>query len=346
MARSGEPSKKVRTSRFKAVLRARDLVKQILAFTRQVEQERHPVRINVITKEVIKLLRASLPANIEIQQNISEKIGVVLADPTQIHQVLMNLCTNASHAMREKGGVLEIGTSPFFLDEHSEKNYNNLKPGEYVKLSVSDSGHGMTKKVLDRIFDPYFTTKRVDEGTGMGLAVVQGIVKGLGGEVMVYSEAGVGTSFNIYFPVTQGSGGVTANRRRAELPRGNERILLVDDEQALVDSGTEILGQLGYTVISTTSALEALDLFNATPDKFDLVITDQTMPKMTGDELVRLILKKRPDLPIILCTGFSQTIDPHRIKQLGVREFITKPIVSNEIAAAIRRLLDEAESEK
>ncbi|MBW1740158.1 MAG: response regulator [Deltaproteobacteria bacterium] len=324
-----------------AAKRARDLVQQMLTFSRQVDQERKPLQIHLIVKEVLKLLRASLPTTIEIRQNIQSQSSTILADPTQIHQVMMNLCTNAYYAMRERGGVLEVSLSEIDVDLDAEAlpQHLDMKPGPYVKLTVSDTGPGMEPAVLERIFDPYFTTKGLGEGTGMGLAVVHGIVKGHGGGITVHSKLGQGTTFHVYLPRFESA--VAPEARTAEpIPKGKEHILFVDDEEQLVRMAHQALKRLGYEVTVRTSSVEALEAFRAQPDKFDIVITDQTMPNMTGIGLAKELLRIRPDIPIILCTGFSEAITPERAKAMGIREFIMKPIVTSDIAKSIRRVLD------
>jgi signal transduction histidine kinase/ActR/RegA family two-component response regulator len=323
----------------KASSRAKDLVNQILTFSRQREQERRPIQISFIIKEVLKMLRASLPTTIEIRKNINAGLGMVLSDPTQIHQVLMNLCTNAAHAMREKGGVLEVTLSDIDIDSEAAAQHLDLPPGQYQKLMVSDTGHGMDAKVMERIFEPFFTTKGPGEGTGMGLSVVHGIVKSLGGEITVKSRPGEGSTFEIFLPRIKSE--IFEEPEDVALPpHGNERILFVDDEEALVGIGQQMLENLGYDVVARTSSIEALNAFRAKPDKFDLLISDVTMPNMTGPELAKAVLHIRPDIPIILCTGFSDSISKEKAKAIGIQEFIMKPIVQREIADVIRRILD------
>ena len=324
---------------FNAGIRAKDLVRQILTFSRQGEQERQPVRISRIAKEALHFLRASLPSTITIRQKITSDSALVLADATQIHQVLMNLCTNAAHAMRETGGELEVALAAVNLNAATAGP--DLAPGPYVKLTVSDTGHGMDREVMERIFDPYFTTKKPGEGTGMGLSVVHGIVRGYGGAIRVSSESGSGTAFEILIPrVDHASNGKEAEAREP-LPTGTERIFLVDDEEALAEMEQLMLERLGYQVTVRTGSLEALEAFRAEPHSFDLVITDQTMPNMTGVELCKELLEIRPDIPIILCTGFSDLITPEKAKAMGIGAFIGKPLVRHEIALTIRKLLDK-----
>ncbi|MBF0496224.1 MAG: CHASE domain-containing protein [Deltaproteobacteria bacterium] len=318
--------------------RARDLVKQILTVSRQSEQEMIPFEIAPVIEESARLIRASLPADIIIKQEILEQQPVIMGDPTQIHQVLINLCTNAAHAMQDSGGVLEIRLSEFSLDVDSAVRYINLQPGPYLKLSVSDTGHGMEGKMLDRIFDPFFTTKEIGKGTGMGLAIVHGIIMRHGGAISVYSEPGQGATFNILLPILKDQAEL-CQEDDAVAPTGVENILLVDDEPGLVDAGRKMLGQLGYHVTAMTSGLTALEAFREHPDRFDLLITDMAMPNIAGDKLAREIMAIRSDFPIILCTGFSEAINEEKAKQIGIRGFIMKPIDMNNLAGLIRRVL-------
>ena len=323
----------------KAGSRARDLVKQILTFSRQTEQELKPVKINQIVRETLKLLRASLPTTVKISQDIQSD-SAVLADPTQIHQVIMNLCTNAAHALRSKGGQLKIDLSDVVLGGSFIEQHPYLSPGVYIKLRVIDTGHGMEKAIVDRIFDPFFTTKERGEGTGMGLAVVLGIIKSHGGTITVESEIGRGSTFNVFLPVIMREVDSEA-RTRAPIPAGTEQILFIDDEKSLVDLGQQILERLGYKLTIRTSSVEALELFMEQPGKFDLVITDMTMPNMTGDELAGKLMNIRADIPVILCTGYSERISRERAHDLGIKEFILKPIVMRELAETVRGVLDE-----
>jgi PAS domain S-box-containing protein len=325
----------------KAARRAKDLVKQILAFSRQGQQERKPLDIRPIVKEGIKFLRASLPSTIEIRQSIEGELGVIEADPTQIHQVLMNLCTNASHAMRERGGILEVSLTKFDLLPGLSSPYPAMGPGPYLKLRVKDTGSGIPAEVLPKIFDPYFTTKEVGEGTGLGLAVVHGIIKSYKGGITVSSEPGKGTTFEIYIPRIETPKVPIPSDHKEPLPLGGrERILFVDDESAIAEIARSILEHLGYEVEVRTSSIEAREKFRANPDRFDLVITDMTMPNMTGDRLAQEILSIRPGMPIILCTGFSELITEEKARALGIQEFIMKPLVMKDLAVVIHRALD------
>jgi len=324
--------------------RARDLVKQILTFSRQAEQERRPVYVHLLAKEALKLLRASLPSTIVFRQNIMSDSGMVMADPTEIHQVLMNLCTNAHEAMREKGGVLEVTLAPVDLGTNDLAKYPDLKPGPYLKLSVTDTGPGMYPQTVERIFDPYFTTKEKSSGTGLGLAVVHGIVTDLGGTIYVHSELGKGSAFHIFLPRVEEEA-AREPETSEPLATGNERILFIDDEEPLVDTVKQMLSHLGYQVVTRTSSIEALELFREGPDQFDLVITDMTMPNMTGDRLAKELMGIRSDIPIILCTGFSERITKEEAKRVGVKEFLMKPIASSEMAQVIRRTLSSVQPE-
>jgi CheY-like chemotaxis protein/anti-sigma regulatory factor (Ser/Thr protein kinase) len=320
--------------------RATDLVRQILTFSRETELERKPVPVAPLVKEALRLLRSSLPTTIDIRQDIaiSPKESVVLGDPTEIHQVLMNLCTNAAHALRAKGGILSVGLSGVEADSSFVSRHPGMRVGPHVRLTVSDTGHGMDAATMERIFEPYFTTKEAGEGTGLGLAVVQGIVRSCGGAVTVYSELGQGTTFHVYLPRIEGE--IAPEPRPAEsLPTGDERILFVDDENALVDLGRQMLESLGYDVVARASSLEALETFRVQPDAFDLVITDLTMPALTGIDLAKELMAIRPDVPIILCTGFSELINGKQVKEAGIREFVMKPYATRNFANTIRNVL-------
>jgi len=321
--------------------RATELVKQILTYGRQRDQEKKPVQIAQCVEEALKLLRPSLPTTIEIQQSlkIPSERSTVLADQTEIHQVLMNLCTNASHAMHDTGGTLSIELSEVFVDKFFAARHPDLKVASYICLTVSDTGAGMNTAVLERIFDPYFTTKKLGEGTGLGLAVVQGIIKSCGGTITVYSEPGKGTSFHVFLPRIEQDVPVQIEEEEI-LPTGTESILLVDDEKILVELGQEMFESLGYSVTTRTDSSEALELFSATPQAFDLVITDMTMPGMTGTELAKQLLALRSNQPVILCTGFSELLNGKQADQIGISEIVMKPYVLSEMAKIIRRVLE------
>jgi PAS domain S-box-containing protein len=324
----------------KACHRAIKLVKQLLTFSRETEGERNPVQISTIIKESLKMLRPLIPATIEIRQNIKNS-STILGDPTHIYQIMMNLCKNAADAMKDGGGVIRVSLKDVNITSPSLQLNQELAPGNYVKLTVSDNGHGIDQSIKERIFEPYFTTKKIGEGSGMGLSIVHGIVKSYGGEITVESEAGKGTSFHIFFP------GIKSNEPieiigTSKPPGGKENILLVDDEEELVVMVLKkILEDLGYNVTARNSGMQALKVFCEDPDRFDLVITDQTMPKMTGIELSRKLLAIRHDIPIILTSGFSQVISSEMIKKIGIKKFIMKPFEIEELAHLIRNLLDE-----
>jgi PAS domain S-box-containing protein len=318
--------------------RATDLVKQILTFSRQANQEQKPVQAKLIVKEVLKLLRASIPSTIAIEQNIQSN-ALLMGDATQIHQVVMNLCTNASHSMRDKGGVLTVNISDAELDSEFISTHSDLSPGSYIMLTITDTGHGMPPEILEKIFDPFFTTKEKGEGTGMGLSVVHGIVHSHGGTIYAYSEPGKGSTFKVFFPAIESL--LTSERKIDMLiPTGTERILFIDDEPAIVNMGRQILESIGYEVVTRTSSIEALEYFKARPNNFDLVVTDMTMPKMTGEVLASELMKIKPNIPVILCTGFSARIDEKKAMSMGIRAFVSKPILKRDIAETIRKVLD------
>ncbi|MBW2488639.1 MAG: PAS domain S-box protein [Deltaproteobacteria bacterium] len=322
----------------KAGHRAKDLVKQILAFSRKSEQNKQIVSLTPIIKEALNLLRASLPTTIEIKQHIESNLDAIYADPTQIHQVMMNLCTNAGHAMADTGGTLNVSLQNVDLTAKAAAVYPDLSAGPYVKLSISDTGHGMDAATMDRIFDPYFTTKEQDKGTGMGLAVVHGIVKGHGGSIQVESTPGKGSGFDILFPIMEKQT-VSETEKLKALPTGSECILLVDDEDSLIELGKNMLVKLGYQVETRTRPVEALETFRADPHKYDLVISDMTMPNMTGDILAAELRQIRADIPIIICTGYSERINEQRAGELGLQGLIMKPFTIRRLAKTVREVL-------
>jgi len=323
----------------KAGERAKDLVSQILAFSRQSDIKPKPVHVKLIAQEALKLLRATLPTTIEIHQNLRSN-SAAMADPTQLHQIIMNLCSNAGGTMQEKGGKLGVNIIDVNLDSEFINRHHDMNPGPYIKLTVSDTGCGMPPEVVDRIFDPFFTTKEKGEGTGMGLSVVHGIIKSFGGTITVDSEVDKGSTFNVYIPVIEAEA-VPEVESVETLLVGNESILFVDDEDLQVDLGKQMLERLGYKVVARTSSIEALELFRIKPNDFDLVITDMTMPSMTGDALAQQLMLIRPDIPIILCTGYSELISEEKASKIGIRAFVMKPIVMKDIAETIRKVLDE-----
>jgi len=329
--------KEIRT----ASLRAKEFVRQLLSFARKTRIEKKPTNIVPIVKESLKLLRSSIPTSIEINQNIPSDVDTILADPTQINQILINLCTNAGHAMPD-GGVIDVILKNVALDENATAQYPDLIQGRYVNLTVRDTGHGIPKEEIDRIFDPYFTTKEVGKGTGMGLAVVHGIVKEHNGIITVESEPEKGTTFCIFFPAVE-KDVVVESEPAEKLPTGNEKILFIDDEPSIVKMARQMLERLGYEVETQMNSMEALALFRSKPDQFDLVITDMTMPLMTGDKLVKEILNTRPDIPILLCTGFSENIDEKIAKAMGPVDYIEKPLDKHDFAFTVRKVLDKVE---
>ena len=324
----------------KASYRARDLVSQILAFSRQTEQELRPVSMRAIVKEVLKLLRASLPATIAIEQQIEGGPVNVLGDPTQIHQVIMNICTNAMHAMREGGGRLRVLLGEADGGRDPELGLHLARPENYIHLAIQDTGHGMTADIKDRIFEPYFTTKRKEEGTGLGLAVVHGIVTSHDGQITVQSEPNQGCTFNIYLPKLKAEPEVRQPTFADSLPGGHERVLLIDDEEDIVAVNRQMMERLGYEVVSFTRSPEALACFETDPQAFDIVITDMTMPAVTGDQVVAAVRRLRPEVPIILCTGFSEAITPEKLEALGGSRMLMKPLGLAELAHTMRKLLD------
>jgi PAS domain S-box-containing protein len=319
--------------------RAKKLVEQILAFSRRHDAERKPLLMVPLIKEIVKLLRPMLPSTIRIKQNIQVQDPLILADATQIHQVLMNLCTNAAHAMQEKGGTLTIGLKPVTVQEEDPLLSGHLAAGNYLELQVADDGHGINEKIQHLIFDPFFTTKRTGEGTGMGLSVVHGIVKSYGGHIRLESKVGEGTSFFIYLPLLHEQATQENTQKTASATGGTERILLIDDQDFMLEMMSRSLSRLGYRVTAQESSRDALQLFQSDPLAFDLVITDQTMPFLTGADMASEMLQIRPDIPIILCTGYSSTISPEQAEFIGIREYVMKPVVMSDFTRLIRKTL-------
>jgi PAS domain S-box-containing protein len=329
----------------KASYRAKSLVNQILTFSRQKECETKPIRIAVIVKEAIKMLRATLPSTIKIVQAVDTSTGAIVADPTQIHQIMMNLCTNAAHAMEKSGGTLTVSLRDIYFNQEMAIHSPDLQEGEYVELIVKDSGHGIEPQILERIFDPYFTTKELGKGTGMGLSVVHGIVKTYNGAVTVKSEEGRGTTFQILIPKAKGREDHQRGKQK-KISAGSERILFVDDEKILVDIAKKMLEKIGYRVTTRTSSVEALEAFKARPLDYDLLVTDMTMPNMTGDQLAEEIMKIRPGLPVILCTGYSAMITPETAVGKGIQQLLEKPLSIKELSASIRMVLDNKKGDE
>ncbi len=323
-----------------AASRARELVKQILDFSRQTEAVRKPLQIQPIVEESLKLLRSTIPSTISITRDIDKKCGTVLADSAQVHQIFMNLFTNAFHAMEKNGGELSVKICQTSIDPGGDEMNFNLLPGNYVEFSVSDSGVGIKSDLKEKIFEPYFTTKDIGKGTGMGLAIIHGIMKTYGGAIVVESQFGEGATFRVFFPLVENIASVERVKPQ-NIPRGTERILLVDDEELLCEMGKEILDRLGYQVTALCNSRDALALFKQAPDAFDLVITDQTMPVLTGYDLAGHLLKIRPTIPIILCTGFSNLVDARSAKALGIKEFAIKPLTQEVLGGLVRKALDD-----
>ncbi len=320
--------------------RAKDLVQRILAFSRQGDTERTMFQPVTIVKETLNMLRPTLPATIEIVQDLEDNSGNILADPTQVNQIVMNLCTNAYHVMEKSGGVLEITLRSVQLSKYDLLHEPSIEPGDFIQLSVKDTGAGIPQEIKEKIFDPYFTTKDSGRGTGLGLSIVHGIVKSYGGFISLYSEVNKGTVFHVFLPSVPLNNEIVRTVEES-IKDGSEKILFVDDDEILTDMGKNMLTRLGYDVTVTNSSFEALEIFQNEPEKFDLVITDQTMPNMTGADLARRFLQIRADIPIILCTGFSTIISEKKAREIGVKEFLMKPISKKEISGLIRKVLDE-----
>jgi signal transduction histidine kinase len=322
----------------RAGMRAKDLISQIMTFARQTDDKISPIRMDVIVKEVVHFIRSSIPSTIEIKSNIFSKASV-MGNPSQIHQIFMNLFTNAAYAMKDHGGVLGVGLEDCRLDHEAVLMYPGMKPGDYIKVMVSDTGEGIPPGIIDTIFEPYFTTKEPGEGTGLGLAVVHGIVSSYGGSISVSSQSGKGTVFTFYLPVTTKEG--TQDLLESTEPtKGTERILVVDDESPIAKLNEKMLENLGYTVVSRTDSPEALELLESGPYDFDLVVTDMTMPKLTGVDLAEVMMDIRPELPFILCTGYSRKLQLNPEMPSNIRGVLNKPIQKAELADAIRKILN------
>ena len=324
----------------KATNRAKGLVQQILTFSRQNGQELKSLKVQTLIKEALKLLRATIPSSIEIISSIDEECGLVRGDPTQIHQVIMNLCTNAYHALQDNSGKIEVYLKEANLSYEQSSERIGMKVGRHLELIVKDNGHGMTHQVMERIFDPYYTTKELGKGTGLGLSVIHGIIKNHGGDISVSSQPDVGSTFSVYLPIIDDIDVEIEPIRTAGVTKGNERILLIDDEEQIIDLERRILERLGYKVTSKTDSEEALQEFSAQPDGFDLVITDMTMPKINGDRLARKLMDINPQIPVILCTGFNEAITEEKALSMGIGKFVMKPIVKDELAYTVRTVLD------
>lgn len=324
-----------------SALRAKDLVQQILAFSRQEKNDPKLMKLQPVIKEVLKLIRSTIPKMIEIKQDIPADCGAVKADPTQIHQIVMNLTTNAYHAMEETGGVMKVSLREVEIGEFG-KITPGMKQGTYACLTVMDTGIGMNNDLIKNVFDPFFTTKKRGKGTGMGLSVVHGIVASMDGSIQVHSEPGKGTEFHIYLPVAKDIYQALENQVQTSIIGGTERILIVDDEDEIISMEKQMLNRLGYQVTARTSSVEALECFRASPDKFDLVISDIAMPSMPGDKLSTEMIKIKPNIPVLLCTGFGEDIPLIKSASIGIKGFLMKPIVMRDLAQKIREALDEA----
>ncbi len=318
-------------------LRARELVHQILAFSRQEKNELARMKIQPIVKEALKLIRSTIPTTIAINQRLHSSCGPVKADPVQIHQIIMNLATNAYHAMVETGGTLTVSLNEIQV-ESSDPVSPDLQPGTYACLSVADTGTGMDKETAEKIFDPFFTTKKRGKGTGMGLSVVHGIVKAMNGTIQVQTEPGRGTAFHLFLPVAENGAAENTPLIKEPLVGGSEHILLVDDEKPVIAIEKQLLSRLGYQVTGCTGSIEALEMFSADPDRYDMVITDIAMPKMSGDKLAGELLKIRSDIPILLCTGFSETMTDEKMAAIGVKGLLMKPFVINDLDKKLRKI--------
>lgn len=323
-----------------AGIRGRNLVRQMLAFSRKTEREKEPIQLSALVQDTLKLMRAALPATIGIISDIRSRWGMVLADPVQMEQTVMNLCANAAHAMREEGGVVLVELSEIMVSE-DDPGPKGVGPGAYLKLSVSDTGSGISPEIVDKIFDPFFTTKKPGEGTGLGLSVVHGIVRQHHGHVTVESAPGKGSVFTVYLPKIEGQGLRKGDSLGHGLPQSGEQILLVEDEEGVAEAGRSILKRLGYHVTVRRNGTDALALFKSDPSKFDLIITDQTMPEMTGMELAAAFLAIRPGLPVILCTGYSDVVTEESALAAGIKAFVMKPLTRLELATTVRQVLDK-----
>jgi signal transduction histidine kinase/CheY-like chemotaxis protein len=328
----------------KAANRAKALVQQILTFSRQNGQERKPLKVQPLIKEALNLLRATIPSSIEISSSIDDDSGLVKGDPTQIHQVIMNLCTNAYHALQDSGGKIEVSLKEANLSYEQSLQRVGMKVGRHLELIVKDNGHGMTPQVMERIFEPYYTTKEQGKGTGLGLSVIHGIIKNHGGDICVHSQPGKGAAFSVYLPIIDEFDIETEPVQSANNKSGHEHILLIDDEEPIIDLERRILERLGYKITPIGDSQKALEEFSAQPQRFDLVITDMTMPKITGDQLAKRLMDINPLIPVILCTGFNEAITEEKALAMGIDKFVMKPIVKNDLADAVRTVLDNPKS--
>lgn len=322
-------------------LRAKELVKQILDYSRPGKGALVELNLAALAREALGLIKASMPASITIRHRL-ETESLILAEPTKIHQVIMNLCTNAMHAMQETGGELSIVTEEVCVtSEDARLSREGLIAGDFIKIEIADTGHGMERHILERIFDPYFTTREPGKGTGLGLSVVHSIIQNHGGFINCYSEPGGGTVFRVYFPLLKSGHIIGEAEDKAILATGNEHILVIDDEEVITTLVAKTLQALGYAVTSATDPLAALETFESNPGRFSLIISDVTMPGINGAELVRRVKNLCPTLPIILCSGFSDLINEEKARALGVNRYLMKPIIRRDLAMAVRTCLDE-----
>jgi CheY-like chemotaxis protein len=330
----------------KAGNRAKELVRQILTFSRKgPEMRQQPLQPSFIIKEGLKLMRASLPTTIEIRENIHSDCGLISANPTNIHQILVNLCTNALHAMEDEKGVLTVTLTRVEQQEAEAFIKKGVPVGAFIELMVGDTGCGMNEATVKRVFEPYFTTKGIGKGSGMGLALVHGIVKGLRGFIRVESEPGKGTAFHVYFPAIDEKTAVPEEEKQEPLTRGTEKILVIDDEESIVAMYKGILELQGYRVEGHSDSEKALEAFRMAPDSFDLILSDQTMPHLSGSELAKEILQIRPNIPIILCTGYSSLVSKEKAQEIGIERFIMKPVERKTLMETVREVLDNCQEQ-
>ena len=324
----------------KAAHRGKDLVQQVLTFSREVDFENKPIQLQPIVTEALNLIKASFPPGVEINQQYDQKIGTVLADPTHIHQIMMNLCTNANHAMMKTGGILNVKLDAVKIDQKTADKIPNLKKGEYIRLTISDTGHGMDLKTKERIFEPFFTRKEVGSGSGLGLSVVHGIINNYGGAIVVDSTPGKGTTFMIYLP-KYGDDALESDKSDKKPLKGDEYILFVDDEPEITFMGKKMLENLGYKVTISSNSISALEEFKREPDRYSLLVTDQSMPNISGTDLAIMMKEIRPELRVIIITGYADNLSDETLSQSGISEVILKPMILDDFSKIIRRVLDK-----
>jgi len=323
-----------------AAHRGKDLVQQVLTFSREVDFENKPIQLQPIVTEALNLIKASFPPGVEINQQYDQKIGTVLADPTHIHQIMMNLCTNANHAMMKTGGILNVKLDAVKIDQKTADKIPNLKKGEYIRLTISDTGHGMDLKTKERIFEPFFTRKEVGSGSGLGLSVVHGIINNYGGAIVVDSTPGKGTTFMIYLPKF-GDDALESDKSDKKPLKGDEYILFVDDEPEITFMGKKMLENLGYKVTISSNSISALEEFKREPDRYSLLVTDQSMPNISGTDLAIMMKEIRPELRVIIITGYADNLSDETLSQSGISEVILKPMILDDFSKIIRRVLDK-----